>query len=150
MILASTSYRTPESAPPGEGRGGAIGGGGEPLRYGFTSRGFAFLQSWNDPNCVYSILQLYMGSNFMANLEVVSQLNLLNLGHSMFYYRYDINTKKYNPKVYLGTPQVLGTGWIFDQQQGINYPSIWPEVKPQKGEANISYGNKCSSHNLIF
>ena len=72
----------------------------------------------------------------MANLEVVSQLNLLNLGLSMFYYGYDVNTKKYNPRVYLGTLTTSAYYWNFDQQTGINYPSIWPEVKPQKGEAN--------------
>ena len=134
-LLAPTSYSTPEDVTPGNGRGGGIGGGA-PLRYGFTSRGFAFLQSWNDASYTYSILQLYMGSNFMANLEVVSQLNLLNLGLSMFYYGYDVNTKKYNPRVYLGTLTTSAYYWNFDQQTGINHPSIWPEVKPQKGEAN--------------
>ena len=74
----------------------------------------------------------------MANLEVVSTLNTLNLGRSMFYYGYDINTKKYNPKVYLGTPQVLGTGWNGDTQSGIKYPENWPLNVSQKGEANIS------------
>ncbi len=81
-------------------------------------------------------MQLYMGSNFISKLEVVSTLNTLNLGLSMFYYGYDINTKKYNPKVYLGTPQVLGTGWNHDRQNIEKYPEIWPEIKPQKGEAN--------------
>ncbi len=82
-------------------------------------------------------MQLYMGSNFMANLEVVSTLNTLNLGRSMFYYGYDINTKKYNPKVYLGTPQVLGTGWNGDLQNIENHPSNWPQSYQQvsqKGE----------------
>ncbi len=114
-----------------------MGGGGAPLRYEYTAGGFSFLQPWNETSCAYSILQLYKGYNPLSKIEVVSTLNTLNLGRSMFYYGYDINTKKYNPKVYLGTPQVLGTGWQNDIQTGINYPSIWPEKGSQKGEANI-------------
>ena len=138
-LLAPTSYTAPESVAVGGGGGSGVGSGGEPLRYGFTSRGFAFLQSWNTPSCAYSIMQLYMGSNFMANLEVVSTLNTLNLGRSMFYYGYDINTKKYNPKVYLGTTQTIGGGWNRDYQQGITLPENWPQSyqsNTQKGEAN--------------
>ncbi len=53
------------------------------------------------------------------------------------YNYYSVNhTQKYNPKLYLGTAQTIATGWNYDYQKGINYPSIWPEVKPQKGEAN--------------
>ena len=135
MILASTSHNTPESATPGSGRGEVIGGGA-PLRYGFTSRGFAFLQSWNDASCAYSIMQLYMGSNFMANLEVVSSLNCLNISNYMYHYNTIYRTERYYPKLYLGTSQTIAAGWNGDTQSGINHPSIWPEVKPQKGEAN--------------
>ena len=136
-MLAPTSYTAPESVAVGGGGGSGVGSGGEPLRYGFTSRGFAFLQSWNDASYTYSILQLNLGSNPISKLEVASALNTLNLGRAMFYYGYDINTKKYNPRVYLGTPTTSAYSWNFDQQTGINHPSIWPEVKPQKGEANI-------------
>ncbi len=56
--------------------------------------------------------------------------------NAMYYFDYAISVQKYNPKLYLGTPQVLGTGWIIDRQTGINYPSIWPLNVSQKGEAN--------------
>ena len=85
-------------------------------------------------------MQLYMGSNFMANLEVVSTLNTLNLGRSMFYYGYDINTKKYNPKVYLGTTQTIATNWNSNDDSVQNPPANqWPQnfgQVSQKGEAN--------------
>ena len=118
-----------------------MGGGGAPLRYEYTAGGFSSFQPWNETSCAYSILQLYKGYNPLSKLEVVSTLNTLNLGRAMYYYGYDINTKKYNPKVYLGTTQTIAYVWNFDRQiyagSDIKYPSIWPEVKPQKGEAII-------------
>ena len=79
---------------------------------------------------------IILGSNPSSNLQVVSQLNLLNLGHSTYWFDEQYEIKKYAPKVYLGTLQTIGKNWIIDLQNIENYPSIWPEVKPQKGEAN--------------
>ncbi len=84
------------------------------------------------------MLQINMGSNFIGNLEVVSQLNLFNQARNMYAYNYQNSTSRYYPKVYLSTLQTLSNNWLYDRQTGINYPSIWPEVKPQKGEVNIS------------
>ena len=121
---------------PGNGRGGGIGGGGAPLRYVFTARAFHALSPWNDATYTYSILQIGLGSNFIGNLEVVSQLNLFNQARHMYHYNYQNCTSRYYPKVYIGTSQTIAKNWNYDRQTGINYPSIWPEVKPQKGEAN--------------
>ena len=82
------------------------------------------------------MLQINMGSNPISNLEVVSSLNLPNTAHYLYHYNYQNSTSRYYPKVYIGTIQTIAKGWIYDRQTGINYPSIWPEVKPQKGEAN--------------
>ena len=139
-MLTSTSYRATESAPPGEGRGGGIGGGA-PLRYDYTAPGYCALSSWNDATYTYSILQLNLGSNPISKIEVVSTLNTLNLGRAMYYFYYKYRLPKYNIKVYIGTSQTIAIQWNFDLQNIENYPSIWPEVKPQKGEANIMIFN---------
>ena len=47
------------------------------------NRGQLALATWNDASYAYSIMQLYMGSNFMANLQVVSTLNTLNFISSL-------------------------------------------------------------------
>ena len=83
------------------------------------------------------------GYNPLSKIEIVSGLNLFNQGRAMYYYYIGNCTQKYNPKVYLGTSQTIALSWNGNNQTGINYPSIWPEVKPQKGEANIN--NKYSS-----
>ncbi len=81
-------------------------------------------------------MQLYMGSNFMANLEVVSTLNTLNIGRNSYYYAYDTSTAKYTPKVYIGTSQTIAKNWNLDKQNIQKYPEIWPQSSQQKGEAN--------------
>ena len=136
-MLAPTSYHLTESATPGSGRGGAIGGGGEPLRYEYTASGRSTISPWNDATFAYSILQLYKGYNPLSKIEVVSSLNLFNQGRAMYYYNSADRTQKYNPKVYLGTVQTTATIWNYDYQQGITLPENWPINGPQKGEANI-------------
>ena len=79
----------------------------------------------------------------MANLEVVSTLNTLNIGRNSYYYYIGNCTQNYYPKVYIGTSQTIAKNWNFDQQTGINYPSIWPQNSPQKGEANKIKANYC-------
>ena len=137
-LLASTVHRSSEDASPGSGRGGAVGGGGAPLRYEYTASGRSTISPWNDATFAYSILQLYKGYNPLSKIEVVSSLNLFNQGRGMYYYTLSDHTQKYNPKVYIGTSQTIAYVWNFDQQTGINYPSIWPLNVSQKGEANIS------------
>ena len=140
-LLTQTSHNTPEDVAPGGGRGGAIGGGGEPLRYAFTSRGWGALHPWTDTSYVYSMLQINMGSNFIGNLEVVSQLNLLSQARYTYHYNYQNCTSRYYPKLYLGTSQTIARYWNSDSQTGINYPSIWPQNGTQKGEANTGKTN---------
>ena len=94
------------------------------------------LSPWNDATFAYSILQLYKGYNPSSKLEVVSGLNLSNQARQMYHFNHPYCTERYYPKVYIGTVQTIATGWNYDYQNIENHPSIWPEVKPQKGEAN--------------
>ena len=141
FLLTLTSYRTPESAPPGEGRGGAIGGGGEPLRYGFTGKGRNTLSPWVNSGYTYSLLQLNLGSNPNSRLEVVSLLNIPSQAHEMYYYNTGSCLVKYNPKVYFGTLLDVAPRWIMDYSHGSENDPIsgWPQAFQggQKGEANI-------------
>ncbi len=119
-----------------------IGGGGAPLRYAFTSRGWVALSPWNDATFAYSILQIALGTNPISYLEVVSGLNAINLGTYTYHYNSNNRTQKYNPKVYIGTAQTLGIDWNFDQQTGIKYPENWPnsyQSNTQKGEAILCF-----------
>ncbi len=136
-MLASTSSNAAEAATPGSGRGGV--GGGAPTRYEVTNRGQLSISPWEDKGYVYSISQLQIRSNSSGNLQVVSGLNLSNQARHMYHYNYQNCTSRYYPKVYIGTSQTMARFWINDRQTGINYPSNWPEVKPQKGEANSEY-----------
>ena len=104
-----------------------------PVRYDYTGRARCTISPWIEIVYAYSLLQLYLGNNSLSNLEVASMLNILNLGTHMYNYHYSNRPAKYAPKVYLGTVQATATSWNYDSQTGINYPSIWPEVKPQKG-----------------
>ena len=118
MLLAPTSYSTAESAAPGEGRGGGIGGGA-PLRYDYTAPGYCTISPWVNSSCTYSLLQLNLGSNPLSKLEVVSLLNIPSQGHAMYHYNSANRTQKYNPKVYLSTLQSVALQWNRDYQQGI-------------------------------
>ncbi len=80
---------------------------------------------------------IILGSNPSSNLQVVSQLNLLNLGHSTYWFDEQYEIKKYAPKVYLGTSQTIARNWNLDLQNIEKYPETWPEIKPQKGEIYI-------------
>ena len=90
---------------------------------------------------------IILGSNPSSNLQVVSQLNLLNLGHSTYWFDEQYEIKKYAPKVYLGTSQTIADNWTFDKQNGtetdqIYTKNIWPknyQQDSQKGEAKESY-----------
>ena len=89
---------------------------------------------------------IILGSNPSSNLQVVSQLNLLNLGHSTYWFDEKYEIKKYAPKVYIGTSQTIATNWTIDRQNGtvtdqIYTKNIWPknyQQDSQKGEANTT------------
>ena len=109
------------------------GSAGAPIRYEFTGRGRNTISPWTNGTYTYSILQLNLGSNPISKLEVASALNTVNIGIYMFGYDTSTYTRKFNLKVYIGTPQTLGRGWNIDTQSGIKFPSIWPEKGTQKG-----------------
>ncbi len=115
-----------------------MGGGGAPLRYSYTAGGYSFLQPWNDASCAYSVLQISKGYNPMSKLEVVSFVNLVNLGFQTLWYGAYDSTAKYNPKVYLSTLNAVGKQWLYDRQiyagSDIKIPENWPINSPQKGE----------------
>ena len=139
FCLLATSHRTePESVAAGAGGGFGAGRRGEPDRYGFTARSYHLVSPCYSDSLQYSQQNIYLGSNFIANLEVVSSLNTLNLGSVSYWYYTTTSLEKYNPRVYVGTTQVIASGWNRDYQQGINYPSIWPQNNTQKGEAIIN------------
>ncbi len=83
-------------------------------RTSLTSRGWDLLTPWNDVSGKYSILQLYIGNNFISLLEIVSALNLINIGHSNNYFYTGNCFEKYNPKIYFGTVQTTSEDWNFD------------------------------------
>ena len=144
-MLASTSYHhLTESAAPGEGRGGGIGGG-VPARYDYTGRARCTISPWIEIVYAYSLLQLYLGNNSLSNLEVASMLNILNLGTHMYNYHYSNRPAKYAPKVYLGTVQTTATSWNYDSQNTSKPPANqWPQnfgQTSQKGEANYKLKN---------
>ncbi len=85
------------------------------VRRGYAARGFCMFSPWIDNAYIYSNLQLNMGSNFISKLEIVSSLNVLNLGRAYFYYASSNRTKKYNPKVYLGAVQNVAYTWNTDE-----------------------------------
>ena len=137
-MLTPTSYSTPEDVTPGNGRGGGIGGGGEPLRYVHTAQAFCTISPWNDNESIYGIGQINLGNNFISNLEVVSALNTLNLSTNSLHYNHANCTSRFYPKVYLSTLQSVALQWNYDSQKYANKPiqkpSTWPEKGPQKGE----------------
>ncbi len=135
MLLTPTNNAHPvEEAAPGSGRNGVGVEGGAPTRYEVTNRGQLALSPWSTNPVTISYMNL--GTNSISNLQVVSQLNLFNQARHMYHYNYQSCPSNYYPKLYLGTVQTTATSWNHDRQNIENHPSIWPEIKPQKGEAN--------------
>ena len=143
ICLTHQPHTTVEDVSPGDGRNGGAGQGGEPLRYTFLGRGVIGLSPWSNPSEAYTLGQMYLGYNPLSKIEIVSGLNVFNYASGSLAYNSGNRTQKYNPKVYLGTVQTTATSWNYDSQTGIKYPSIWPEVKPQKGEANYLFWLYC-------
>ncbi len=124
-----------------------------PTRYQVTARAKFNLSPWSEPQYSYSILQLENGNNPLSRLQVVSKLNILSQARYTYHYNSYNCPERYYPKVYIGTIQTIAKGWIYDLQKGINHPSTWPEIKPQKGEANTKIFNifyKCFLHLSLF
>ncbi len=90
---------------------------------------------------------MYLGYNPLSKIEIVSGLNVFNYASGSLAYNSGNRTQKYNPKVYIGTTQTVSDSWLFDRQiyagSDIKIPENWPEVKPQKGEANLSHLKIC-------
>jgi len=56
------------------------------------------LSTWNVPTYSNSVLQLYLGSNFISRLEIVSSLNSLNIAVYLYSYHEPSGTKKIQSK----------------------------------------------------
>ncbi|HBD06488.1 MAG TPA: hypothetical protein DCY93_03655, partial [Firmicutes bacterium] len=100
------------------------------LRNEQTSRGWVSFSPWNEAKYNGSILQLTLGNNFISSLEIVSALNSLNLAHCQYHYNLISCTKKFNPKLYLGTIQTASTNWNYDIQNGL--PEL-PDTSQKSG-----------------
>lgn len=98
------------------------------LRRSFTSSGYLCFSPWNDERFIYSIVQINLGSNPLSNVEIVSTLNVLNLGAGMYGYNYADRPQKYNPKVFLGSIQGVAQSWFYDNQ----YPGSNTASDPEK------------------
>ena len=138
--MLTPSFRTePESVAAGAGGGFGAERWGEPDRYGFTARSYHLVSPCYSDSLQYSQQNIYLGSNFIANLEVVSSLNLFNQARYTYHYNYSNSPERYYPKVYLGTTQTVALGWLYDRQiyagSDIKIPENWPINSSQKGEA---------------
>ncbi len=99
------------------------------IRNSRTSQAFLALSPLNDESSRYTIGQINLGSNSMSRLEIVSSLNVLNLGHSTYEYFQPNRTEKYNPKVYFSAVQSVAFYWTTDVQNGQNWEGksgSWP------------------------
>ncbi len=119
----------------------------EEVRRGFTLRGFGAFDPWIEEEYIYTISQINLGSNFIAKLEVVSALNSFNIAYQMFAYHYLNRTKKYNPKLYLGTIQTASTQWNYDYQDPQKIHPFWVSDGLQKSG---SWPQKLQSWFKIF
>ncbi len=81
----------------------------------YTGRGFCAFSPWLDSSYTYSALQLYLGSNFISRLEVVSALNSFNIGRGMYTYDCINRPQHYNPKIYLSAIQTTSIECNFDR-----------------------------------
>ena len=135
-MLTPTSSSTAERVPVGTSEGGGGGSGGEPLRYGYTSRGVNGFSACDTQETLNSLFQINLGANPISKLEVVSSLNCLNISNRMYQYFPEDSMQKYTPKVYLGTSQTISFFWNYDHNFGPNL--TWPQAfqGSQKGEAN--------------
>ncbi len=101
-------------------------------RTGLTSHGFVGLSPWSDSKYTYSVLQINLGSNFIAKLEIVSALNSFNLALQMYHFNYVNCTSKYNPKLYLGAFQTTSENWDLDYQDPTKVDQKWAGSGNQK------------------
>jgi len=98
-------------------------------RINLISRGANILSPWNEAGYEYSVLQLNLGNNPNSLLEIVSLINVPNLGRAILYYNYTNCLEKYNPKVYLGAVQSVAYRWNSDRPNGQNWgekSGSWP------------------------
>jgi len=87
----------------------------------YTARGQGALTPWIDPTYKYSLYQLYLGSNFISSLEIVSSLNCLNLARWQYAYEAGSRTSRFYPKLYLSTVQSVSFQWNYDVQGNPNF-----------------------------
>ena len=82
-----------------------------------------------------------LGYNPLSKIEIVSGLNVFNYASGSLAYNSENRTQKYNPRIYLSTPETIAFRWTFDRQTYagslIEKPKNWPQNSSQKGEANL-------------
>ncbi len=109
------------------------------VRRVYTGRGFCGFSPWIHPNYAYSLVQLYLGSNPLSNIEIVSALNSFNIAYGIYYYFYGDRPEKYNPKLYFGTIQSVAKQWNFDQQNPEKIHPFWVSDGLQKSGSYYLY-----------
>lgn len=106
----------------------SVGDSGISARTTYTARGWNALTSWDDDKYTYSQMQLYLGTNPISLLEVVSLLNINNISSYMFTYNDQVRPPKYNPIMNLGVINTSAIMWNIDLETGQNKKEIpWPE-----------------------
>ncbi len=89
------------------------------IRNSRTSRGYITLSSWNEEGgYIYTLGQIYLGSNPNSKLEIVSLLNFFNSGNLELFYDDRFCYQRYNPKLYLSAFQTVATNWNYEIQNG--------------------------------
>ncbi len=105
------------------------------VRTSFTSRGLLSLSTYVGNNSQYEIANINLGNNSNSKLEVVSLLNIFNIGHWNYHYNNQNSAKKYNPKLYLSAFQSMAPQWNYDEDsarkgelQGGQKSGSWPLI----------------------
>ncbi len=104
----------------------------EEVRRSFTSRGFCTFSPWNEVVDLYTIGQINLGNNFNSSLEIVSSLNLFNLGINQYVFSFNNCIEKYNPKVYIGAVQNVAIQWDLDSQDPEKVDPEWVTAGAKK------------------
>ncbi len=104
----------------------------EEVRRSFTSRGFCTFSPWNEVVDLYTIGQINLGNNINSSLEIVSSLNLFNLGINQYVFSFNNCIEKYNPKVYIGAVQNVAIQWDLDSQDPEKVDPEWVTAGDEK------------------
>jgi len=102
------------------------------VRRAYTSKGFLAFAPYTGNKSSYELSNINLGNNPNSKLEIVSALNSLNLAVNQYVYSFTNCTKKYNPKLYLGTIQGVGYHWNYDADSSRPNGQNWGEKSGSK------------------